>query len=211
MSSVPDKKMLLLDHALVRILCKNLNQELLAILLDKTAAPTNAETAKKPGYLMSVLKRRRVLQSEAQQDYSVLYKEVMLLFMGLVSQLQAQNALVTVNNLQSFVKLHSSDPVTNLLHKPILRVARFVASNVIFCIDNHNMQRDQFELADEMRLIEFIESRVILANWPRCKLLLLSHENGVLHRGLLLLQHHAQVDERRRPQAAVPGCRRPHR
>jgi hypothetical protein len=169
--SVPDKKMLLIDSALVKVLCANLEQEVLDVF-KQNIAQTDDETLKKSTQLISILKKRHVSQSQTSSDCSKLYKQVMLLFMHLVAAGEKQKSLPEIGSLHRFVMLQPFNPLTSLFFKPVLEIARFVSANILYRIDQCNAGKDEFVLIDGMSLIDLMENNVKLNEWPKCKLLI---------------------------------------
>ena len=186
--------MLLIDYALVKILCFDLKEKLLSALNSKTLNQLGEETIKKSVYLISILEKRRVNATQNQEDCADLYKQVIILFLNLLTDGGRQITLARVENLQTIIKLHPSDPAVNLLLKPILSISKFVSSNVYFLIDHTNAEKDEFKLTDDLQLIDLMENNVKLNEWPKCKILLLRHDIWILQRDVHLLLSDVQVD-----------------
>jgi hypothetical protein len=178
-NKIPEGKILLIDSAMVEILCKHINEDILDALLNDHTQQETTELTKKTDYCISILMRRKISNEELMSGQnSNIYTTILKTFLKIPEDKRMSELFPNKSSFMQDLLIYSDDLKSKLVRKPLMEVAKFLATNSKY------VHQDRLTFVDAPNLIGLIEDQIKLNQWPKCKFLLLRLVARLLERSL---------------------------
>ena len=168
---IPSGKILLIDSAMVNILCNNIQKEIIDALVAGNAEVEASDVRQKTDYYTSILTRRNISSVELVGDHLNIYRNILLTIMKIPQEHRIPKLFENRSNMLEDLLLYADDDASVLIRRPLVETAKFLATNARFVYEDSAIH-DTLRFSDDSSLIDFIQKNVKLNEWPKCKLLI---------------------------------------